>query len=76
MSTSGITEEIPIPHIPVHYDLYLNENDKLYRYGIDHPCGKVLYLRGSEIPIDNPTFDIEWIFELSEEGEIISTSSR
>ena len=56
---------------PAHFSLFLQKETDLYPYGIDHPCGKKLSLSGFDIPVGSNLFSVDWVYEISSDGQIL-----
>lgn len=59
--------------MPAYFSLYLKEDGAMYKYGIPHPCGRQLEIRSFYIPKDDGIFDVEFIFEMSLDGEKLNS---
>lgn len=58
--------------IPVNFSLYVSEESELHRFAPPHPCGRVLTLRSSTVPIDLAMFRIYSAVELSDSGNVLA----
>jgi hypothetical protein len=65
----GWTQEL---EIPAYFSLYVSEASELHRFAPPHPCGRVLTLRSSTVPVDLTTFKIYWALELSNSGDVLA----
>jgi hypothetical protein len=54
--------------LPVHYDVYLKEENPLYPFAVGHPCGAIVTLQGNKLPMNVRGIELLWAYELDAKG--------
>lgn len=54
--------------LPVHYDVYLKEDNPLYPFAVGHPCGAIVTLQANKLPMNVRDVELLWAYELDARG--------
>lgn len=58
--------------LPVEFGMYVAIESPIRPYAPPHPCGSVLTLRASRMPVGLLDFRVLWAYELSQSGQILA----
>lgn len=54
--------------VPVHYDVYLEKENPLYPFAVEHPCGATVTLQANKLPMNVQGIELLWAYELDAKG--------